>query len=343
MKMMFRGPHISAERASGLCGSLGAKDRQTLFERGVEGAGVRRLSEYEPILSQLLTMMAKDTSFEAVPSLNDVFSRHPRVIVVLNHSTPLSWLPSVALLAIHACARGCGDRVPMGVMDRFFFQIPFLREVAQLITQVERPLSFRELCERFEDKGDIDLVLFPEGSNCFFGHPEEIQEFRSPKFVELAVRTGAPILIGVHTGSEAWARALPVPDEFMQHLKLLPRFAFDFLEKRVRKSGLFVLPLLPVPMEKFSMRTELYRPRLKFEDLASDAIERAGQIRVEAERIRARMREMLLELRSRDLKRITGETSVNPLTAAAREELACASPPISDLPEESLNSELGAG
>jgi hypothetical protein len=256
----------------------------------------RRLADYEPVLSQILRLIAKKTDFQSRPPFSEVLSDHPRLVVAISHSTPLSWLPAGALLAAHACARGGGQRVPMGVMDRTFFQIPFLKELAHLITQSERPLSFFELTERFERAETADLVVFPEGSNCFFGNPEEIQEFRSPKFVEIAIRTKCPIYIVVHRGSEQWAKTIPVNDEQIQKLDVLPGFVYEFLERRLRRTGLFALPVIPKPMEKFDMLGELYQPALTLEDLSDDPAERHEQIRAEAEKVRSRMRDLLAEL-----------------------------------------------
>lgn len=261
---------------------------------------MRCLAEYEPLMSQAMELMAKETHFTSSPPLGEVFRRYPRLIVAVNHGSPLSWLPAVALLATNACARGGGSRVPLGVMDRAFFHIPIVRELARMLTQTDRPITFEELAKRFSERGDIDLVVFPEGSNCFFGRPDEIQEFRSPKFVELAIRTGAPILICVHYGSEKWAWPIKVPGDLVDHLKVLPQVVYDFLEKRIRQTGLFALPLPPFPMEKFVMRAELYEPRLKERDLSDDPVVRKMQICQEADRIRAKMCEMHERLKGGD-------------------------------------------
>jgi len=259
---------------------------------------VRCLAEFVPLMSQAMELMAQETCFESRPPLNEVFQKYPRLIVAINHGSPLSWLPAVALLAKEAFADGGGDRIPLGVMDRAFFHIPFVRGLAQLLTQTDYPLTFEELERKFTEMHGIDFVVFPEGSNCFFGHPDEIQEFRSPRFIELAVRTGTPVLVCVHYGSEKWARALTVPDEWVDHLKFLPQCVYDFVEKRVRQTGLFALPMPPLPMEKFVMRAELYRPVLRLEDLAHDPGARNEQIREEAERVREKMREMYESLKS---------------------------------------------
>ncbi len=257
---------------------------------------MRRLEEYEPILSQALRLCARQSAFECQPPLGDVLASHPRLIVAVNHSTPLSWLPAAALLVVNAVARGGGLRTPMGVMDRFFFHVPFFRELAHLITQTERPLSSRELIEKFEASENLDLVVFPEGSNCFFGRSDEVQEFRSPKFVEIALRTESPILIVAHWGSENWAKSIEVPQAIVDRLGVLPPFMQRFFEKRLKEKGKLVLPMWPAPMERFSMRCELYHPSLSVDDLADDADERFTQIAGEAERIRNRMCELVAEL-----------------------------------------------
>ena len=254
---------------------------------------MKHLEDYEPILAQALRLSARQTSFVSTPGLAQILDENPRLVVAINHSTPLSWLPAIALLVVNSCARGGGKRQPMGVMDRFFFQVPFFRELAALITQSENPLTFRELIEKFENQRQFDLVVFPEGSNCFFGKPEIVQEFRSPKFAEISIRTGTPILIVAHKGSENWATSFTVPEVIIDKLKLLPQFAADFLERRLRETGKIVIPLWPAPMQKFSMACELYTPLLRFEDLSREPEERRSQVTVESERARVRMQSLL--------------------------------------------------
>ena len=278
--------------------------------KGATYTRMRKLSDYEPVLASLMRLLARDTAFEAQPGLPDIFAAHPRLIVAMSHGSPLSWIPSVSLLALSSCAAGAGHRRPMGVADNFFFQVPILKDLVAYFTQTSRPLSYAELSERFAEVGDIDLVLFPEGSNCFFGPPDEIQEFRSPKFVELSVRTGAPVLICVHSGSEKWAKAIPVPEEVMEHLPHLPRFAYEFLQKRLKKTGLLSLPLLPTPMDRFEMRCELFTPALAKSELSDDMDERRGQLLIESEKIRSRMRQILVEMRANPVLHVSKNVNI---------------------------------
>jgi len=257
---------------------------------------MKKLADYESVLRQVRRLIAETTFFHSEPSLDEIFASHPRTIVALSHGTPLGWLPSIAVLGLEALACGGQARRPLGVMDDFFFRVPMIRELAHWITQAERPLSYQDVSERFRREEGCDLVLFPEGSNCFFGPPEEIQDFRSPRFIELALETKAPILIGVHCGSESWSTTLPVPETLVSKVSLLPEAVANFFEKRLRKTGLFTLPLLPRPMERFKLRCELYRPRLSYEALSRDPGERREQLSAEGENVRRRMSEMRKEI-----------------------------------------------
>jgi hypothetical protein len=258
---------------------------------------MRRLSDYEPFTSGLLSLMARETRFKSRPRLDQVLAEEPRLIVVFSHSSPLSWLPAPCLLTAHACARGGGARTPVAVMDKFFYSVPPLRWLAEWVSQNEKLLTFEELVERFQSIDRGDLVVFPEGSNCFFGPPEEIQEFRSPRFMELAIRTRTPLLTVVHRGSESWGLKLKVSadqyEQMVEHWKL-PEFAQKFLGDRLKRSGLLVLPWLPKPMPRFAMLADLYRPREL--ELSNDVEIRRLQVAEEAERVRAHMREQLREL-----------------------------------------------
>jgi 1-acyl-sn-glycerol-3-phosphate acyltransferase len=257
---------------------------------------MKALREYEPILSKIMLSLAKETHFYCKPSLGEVLAQNPRLVVAFNHASPLSWLPAISLLTAHVCARGGGSRRPMGVMDKFFFAVPVIRAIAHQLTQSDRPLGFDELVEKFKTSEGTDIVLFPEGSNCFFGNPEELQPFRSPRFVELAVRTGTPILLCAHRGSEKWGSALPVPQDFLAKIDLLPKVAADFLADRLRKTKLFTLPLLPTQMDRFEMRCEVYKPELTDEELSDDRDECRRQVQAEADKVHEHLKRMLQEI-----------------------------------------------
>ncbi len=254
------------------------------------------LAFFKPLLSQVMRLIARKTRFRCRPGLAEILAENPRLVAVFNHSSPLSWLPAISLLTTQACARGGGERRPMGVMDRFFFSVPGLRRIAHQLTQTDHPLDFDELVEKFKTSEGTDIVIFPEGSNCFFGHPSEMQAFRSPRFVELAVRTSTPILVCAHRGSEKWATAVHVDPAITSLVDYLPKVVANFLGERLRETGLLTIPRIPSKLEYFEMVCELYHPILKASDLGDDPSAAREKIEQEAERVRSKLESLLAEI-----------------------------------------------
>lgn len=254
---------------------------------------MRTLEAYRPVMEPILNMCAERTEFSCEPSLSEIFFKHKKLIAIFNHSAPLSWIPVAAMITKVACEAGGGGRRPMGVLDRFFFKMPVLRPVARYLAQGSRSPDFSELVRRFAEEDNLDLALFPEGSNCFFGPPEEIQPFRSNRFVELAIRTDTPLLICVHRGSEHWGQVVRIragQSDIAQRLIAL-------ISPQLQKSGVLTVPTWPGRMPVFRMTCELYHPTLKLADV--DALTPARRNRAlseEARKVRQRMREMFAYL-----------------------------------------------
>lgn len=261
----------------------------------IRSINLRKLSDYETFTSKILNLVAKDTQFTCRPALDQVLTQNKRLIVVFNHASPISWIPAPCLLTAHCVARGGGGRHPIAVMDRFFYSLPLLRNVAKFVSQSDRPLGFEQLVDHFETLDTADLVVFPEGSNCFFGDPSELQPFRSERFIEIAIRTKTPMLLCVHRGSEEWGRSFPVAGEWAERVSM-PAPVKNFFRRRLKESGRITIPLWPKPMAKFKMLCEVYHPANQ--ELSLDLDRRREQIHQEAERVHEKMRSMLVEVDS---------------------------------------------
>lgn len=252
---------------------------------------MRTLSGYVEFLNAVLLSVTEKTEFHSRPALTEIV-RNPRMVVILNHATPLSWIPAIGLLTNEVVKAGGGDRTPIGIADKWLFSNPFTLPLAQYLTQSDRHLSFDELIEKFQNSEKTDLALMPEGANTFFGNVHEVQKFRSPKFIEIAIRANAPIFIVVHKGSESWSLPIQFPLEIA---KLILPYSKFFGEKLMNSEALN-LPVFMQKIPRFAMSCELYHPTLKVEDLSDDSSERRQQLEEEGEKIRARMNELLLQL-----------------------------------------------
>jgi len=252
---------------------------------------MKKLGEYQAFLSALLRSVVDEFDFTAEEPLEQVL-KTPRLVVVLNHGTPISWVPPICLLTEKACEAGGADRVSKGVVDRFLYSNPITRPLAEYVTQSSQPQSFDELLEQFQSMERTDLVIFPEGAMTFFGNIDEIQPFRSPRFIEIAVRTGAPLLVCIHRGTEKWNMRLPLPLELAQTVGMFS----NFFGKRLQEDQQINLPLRLSKVPRLRMRTKLYVPKLYASDLAGNPEERRQQIQGEAEDLRSMMQEMYDEL-----------------------------------------------
>ena len=255
----------------------------------------RHLADFRPLLNEVLQLTVKSYSFKYTPPFWQILQENPRLVIAISHSTPASWIPVVCALSEEACKSGGGSRKPLGVMHRFFFQYPFLRQIGHFMSQSSHALGFTDLIRHFQRMEKADLVIFPEGSNAVFGEPNIIKEFRSPRFAEIAIRGGAPILLVVHRGSEPWAKTLPLPELFLNFLGKIP----GPIAARMLQARALAVPILPTrKIPHLQVACELYHPSLKAEDLEHDRARRREQISREAENIRNKMIEMLNELQS---------------------------------------------
>jgi hypothetical protein len=248
---------------------------------------MRNLQDYEPFLRALHSSISQDSQIETQIPLNQMMQM-PRLMVVLNHATPLSWIPAISLLAPEAASNGGGDRIPMGVVDKFFYSTPLTKPIAEYVTQSKEPLGFEELLAHFQAEERRDLVIFPEGARTFFGDLTQIQAFRSPRFVELAIRAQAPILLAIHRGSETWNLDLPLPREWGALLMPFSRF----FGQGLLEAGALNLPILLKKIPHFRMKLHLYTPDLQAQQLSENEPERRLQLETEAQKIRSLMQAM---------------------------------------------------
>lgn len=248
---------------------------------------MKPLNSYAALFKALYLSICEKAELHSEIPLERIL-KNPKLIVAINHATPLSWIPAVTFLTTKAVEAGGGDKVTFGVIDRVFFSNPLTKPIAEYITQSDHPRGFNELKGHFESLDRANLVVFPEGARTFFGDLSQIQEFRSPRFIELSIRTQTPILLAVHKGSENWNLPLQLPREWGAFL--MP-FA-PFFGKNILNFGALNIPLRLHKIPRFSMQLHLYMPSLYESDLAENEHERRHQLNEEGEKIRALMQEM---------------------------------------------------
>lgn len=253
---------------------------------------MRTLVDYQEFLQALMKSFAQNVTFRSEPAIKKIIQDNTRLVAVVNHATPLSWVPAMALLALKVIEAGGGKRIPRGIVDNWFYTNPFTKVIAEYLTQSDHPQTFEEIVESFGQAENTDLVIFPEGAYTFFGGVHEVQQFRSNRFIEIAIRCETPILIVVHKGSEGWSLPLQLPSEWGGFVLPFSKF---FGEKLLKSEPLNV-PMMPQKMDSFRMHCELYTPSLKISDLSENLEVRKQQLAEEGLKIKALMNERLQQL-----------------------------------------------
>lgn len=255
---------------------------RTLSELAVLGRPLRKL-----FYRQLTIHSDKE-------ELRQILTQNSRLVIVLNHGPALG--PGAALLGVlQLLAENGGEaRRILGVTWKHFYKVPLLRHVFAFVTQTNRGLSVEELVSKLNAGVVDDVLIMPEGENCNFGDGEAVQPFLSPRFVEIALRTGAPILIVAHRGGRYWSRYLPGAASYLAKLHWLP----ERTRQLAKSAGGINLPRLRLrALDEYPWFATLYHPQMTLAEFeAANAQARNDLLHQEAERVRSQMQSMLMAL-----------------------------------------------
>ncbi len=250
------------------------------------------LKKVDQFMRPIFDWFVENYSFRIEPEMEDVFEANPRLIHIMNHGPMFGPWPVGALLARLADEAGFGHRVPFAVAHRLFFVIPGLRDLMAQYLNARQPYTFSEVMANFEAGHFTDFMVLPEGDNCNFGNMDRMREFRSHRYLELAIRLKTNILVTVHRGTEQWSTGVRLDDFTMKAMHTL----LPLLYHRIERHRIVVLPSIPAPIPQLDVYSRLYTPKLQLADLADDPVIRQRQIQAESREIQRLMNNMLREL-----------------------------------------------
>lgn len=213
---------------------------------------------------------------------------NPQLVVAMNHGPPAGPLAATIALMDQYSKHGGAERKPVVIAWRGLYQVPLVRQATRFISQVRRPPDFSGFLKKLTHEGFTDVFVMPEGENAVFGNGRDIEPFLSPRFVELAVRAQAPILIAVHAGSEHWSNFVDWPPALDFLLRSLPTRLYH----RIRAQRRLNLPPWRIRrLPAIGVRFRLYQPSVTLTDLQGDNARAALQH--DADQVRALMQNMM--------------------------------------------------
>ena len=255
----------------------------------------------------------KVSRYPGSEDLSCILTEHPRLVVAMNHG-PMAGPLAGSVGIMHQYFKSGGqERRPVIIAWRGFYRIPLIKHVVRYMSQVKNPPNLDGFVKRLTSGDATDLFVMPEGENCSFGNGRDIEPFLSPRFVELALKAGTPIMIAVHLGSEQWSNIVPVSNRLNPILRYLPRKSYE----RIRDTGQINFSLLASKkIPELVMYFKLYQPQMTEEDLdREDSFELLTR---EAERIRAIMQSMVDDVTESEAEaQSAGGASSSPLNMTA--------------------------
>lgn len=246
---------------------------------------MRTVEDYSLSMAFLKKACAKKVELhKSSEDIHSILKAHPKLVVAMNHGPMAGPVAGSIAMMDQYSKNGGNERIPMIIAWRGFYHIPLVKHLIRYMSQVKMPFNLDGFVKQMTDKGVTDLFVMPEGENCAYGNGLDIEPFLSPRFVELALKSGVPILIAVHTGSERWSNIIPVSEKLNPILKYLPKKSYQRI-KETRQLNMAPLTLATIP--RLEIAFTLYQPEMVEADLDKDnALELLEQ---ESSRIRALM------------------------------------------------------
>lgn len=250
------------------------------------------LGSLQPWLERAAPLLYRQCSVSPESDeLRGWLAEHPKLLVVLNHGPALGPLPALTGLGQWFLAAGGRERVPFGSTWRGFYRLPLVRQLAYRLTQSQQELGVAETIERLQTGPWSDCYIMPEGELSSLGNGVDVQPFRSSRFMEVAVRSGVPILLAAHLGTEQLARPMEVPERLLGLRHWLPE---HYHQPLLRNRQVSLPWLLGGRIPHLRICCELYHPAVTVAELDSPAGPRA--LSREAQQVRSRLQRLINQL-----------------------------------------------
>ncbi len=260
-----------------------------------------RVSELATLARLFRLLFIKRLHFIDDFSWDEYFSSNQRTLFVINHGPACG--PALFHLGIIPRLEdmGYGDLTYCGIVHQMLFNLPGGPRYGGIPKKGKKRYSVEDYVQVFEKEGLDTLVVAPEGEHCIYGNGLDIQPFRSPRSLEIALRAGCRIVLVMGKGFELWQKNVCIKDLWKKQLiqtcaEMLPRFD-NIDEELLLKSDALSVQLMPWRVPDFHIYTQHFVPELKAGDLARDLTKRRAQLWIEADRMRAQMQKMVDELK----------------------------------------------
>lgn len=236
----------------------------------------------------------------------EYFETEQKALIVANHGPIIGPFVWVTALFPRIVDLGYGHFTYSAIAHPIIRNIPIFARMVGYEKRGDKRLRANDYVQLFEEGRLNILSVAPEGEYSLYGNGVDIQPFRSPRSIEIALEADCRIILLVGMGFERWQRTVAIDSGWKR--RMVKRLALEIpfldgideeaLEDAAHLSVSGVFGRIP----DFSVASEVYEPELTREMLARDRAARDQQLWAEAARMRERMVTMLDNMRSRASK-----------------------------------------
>lgn len=260
-----------------------------------------RIDKYDRLLKIFRRLLIGEVHFIDGLSWEENFQREEQAMVVLSHGPifgPLAWvitiLPRVTDL-------GFGHLIYTGIAHPIVSNIPIFERIVGFQKSGGKRLTVDDYVALFKS-GRLNLLsVSPEGEFSLYGNGVDIQPFRSPRALEIALRVNCPIILIVGKGFEVWQRPLDIRARWRKALVKWLALKIPFLDRLDEGAldGADTLSLTGIfqRIPHFHVYSKRYEPKLTGQELSREKETRDRQLWAEADRMRLEMMAMMEELK----------------------------------------------
>lgn len=261
-----------------------------------------RFDEYDTILRACQRIFIANVHFEDGFVWKDNFESEKRALIVANHGPILGPFVWVMALFPRIVDLGYGHLTYSAIAHPIISNIPIFARMVGYERRRGRRLGAADYIELFKSGRLNVLSVAPEGEYSLYGNGVDIQPFRSPRSLEIALRGDCRIILLVGKGFEHWQRNLSIEAGWRKRVFRRLASTIPFLDK-LDEAALEAARQLSISgvlgrIPSFTVASEIYEPELTVEKLAEDRRIRDEQLWAEANRMRLEMVRMLEELGS---------------------------------------------
>lgn len=262
-----------------------------------------RFDAYDRFLRACQRLFIRKVHFIDGFPWKEYFETEQRALIVANHGPIIGPFVWVIALFPRIVDLGYGHFTYSAIAHPIIRNIPIFARIVGFERKEGKRLRTADYISLFEEGRLNILSVAPEGEYSLYGNGVDIQPFRSPRSLEIALEADCRIILVVGKGFERWQRSVAIDTSWRKRLVKRLALKIPFLEG-LDENALETAAQLSVSgifgrIPDFYVASEVYEPELTGAMLARDRAARDEQLWVEADRMRLQMERMLAGLRAR--------------------------------------------